>query len=183
MGIEDADDLTEQIEHQITAGIDQADVLLFVVDAHTGIVPLDREVNKRLRQINKPILCVVNKTDGPKWDPQADEFYQLGRRSLLPVSTKANRNKEELLAAIVECLPESSEDESRDDPEMRLAIVGRRNVGKSTFVNSLVNAERMIVSEVPGTTRDSVDVRFELDGKSFTAIDTPGNEKAGQRED
>jgi GTP-binding protein len=175
IGITDADNLTREIEDQITAGIEQADVILFVVDTQTGIAPLDQEVAKRLRYVDKPIICVANKTDGPTHDANADEFYRLGRGRLIRVSAKANRHKEELLEMILERLPPPSADEAdREEPVMKVAIVGRRNVGKSTFVNTLVQAERMIVSEVPGTTRDSVDVRFELDGKAFTAIDTPG---------
>ena len=173
MGIEDVDDLTSQIEEQIAAGIDTADVILFVVDTHSGTLPLDKEVAKRLRYVETPILCVANKADSEKYDSQADEFYKLGRGKLVRVSTKANRNRHELLELIVERLPTDFEQQPAE-PEMKLAIVGRRNVGKSTFVNTLSKAERMIVSEVPGTTRDSVDVRFELDDKSFIAIDTPG---------
>ncbi len=175
IGITDSDNLNDQIEDQITTGIEEADVLVFVVDTQAGILPLDREVAKRLRYIDKPILSVANKTDGPTHDANADEFYQLGGGKLIRVSAKNNRNKEELLQAIAERLPELHEpQEEREEPEMKVAIVGRRNVGKSTFVNTLVKAQRMIVSEIPGTTRDSVDVRFELDGKSFVAIDTPG---------
>ncbi len=174
IGFEDQDNLTEQIEDQITAGIESADVVLFVVDTQTGVLPLDNEVAKRLRYIDKPIICVANKTDGPTLDSQADEFYRLGRGKLVRCSTKANRNRDDLVQLIVERLPPPAADEEVDEPEMKVAIVGRRNVGKSTFVNTLSRAERMIVSEIPGTTRDSVDVRFELDGKAFTAIDTPG---------
>ena len=175
IGITDSDNLTDQIEEQIAVGIDQSDVILFVVDTQTGILPLDIEVAKRLRGSDKPVLCIANKADGPSHDPGADEFHRLGHGDILRVSTKANRNKDELLDLIVANLPDASLDAEIDgEPEMKVAIVGRRNVGKSTFINSLVQSERMIVSEVPGTTRDSVDVRFEMDGKSFVAIDTPG---------
>ena len=173
MGIEDVDNLTSQIEDQISQGIDAADVILFVVDTHSGTLPLDKEVAKRLRYVETPILCVANKADSQKYDAQADEFYKLGRGKLVRVSTKANRNRDDLLRLILERLPPEGE-ATPEEPIMKVAIVGRRNVGKSTFVNTLSKAERMIVSEVPGTTRDSVDVRFELDGKSFIAIDTPG---------
>jgi GTPase len=173
MGIQDVDDLTEEIEEQIQAAVDDADVILFVVDTRAGITALDQEVARRLRYVDKPILCLANKTDHPKFDPQADEFYRLGRGKIVKVSARESRGKEELLGLIVERLPDDVE-EHPIEPVMRVAIVGRRNVGKSTFVNTLARAERMIVSEVPGTTRDSVDVRFELDGKTFIAIDTPG---------
>ena len=173
MGIEDVDDLTEEVEHQIEAAIDTADVILFVVDTRAGIASLDHEVAKRLRYIDKPVICVANKTDAPSLDVQADEFYKLALGRLVKVSARENRGKDDLLTLIRERLPKSSED-APQDAGMKVAIVGRRNVGKSTFVNTLAQAERMIVSEVPGTTRDSVDVRFELDGKVFVAIDTPG---------
>jgi GTP-binding protein len=115
---------------------------------------------------------VVNKADNDKLDAEADHFRRLGRGHLICVSTEQNRNRQELLELIAERLPDQSE--AVDEPQMKVAIVGRRNVGKSTFINTLVKAERMIVSEVPGTTRDSVDVQFELDGQKFIAIDTPG---------
>ena len=175
IGIEDVDNLTEQVEAQISAAIEDADVLLFVVDSRTGLVPLDAQVADRLRKVNKPILLVANKTDNSTQDSNADEFHQLGRGWLVRVSVMQNRNKQELLDLIVERLPvmETSPGDV-EPPTMKVAIVGRRNVGKSTFVNTLARAERVIVSEVPGTTRDSVDVMFELDGHKFMAIDTPG---------
>ncbi|MCO6457158.1 MAG: ribosome biogenesis GTPase Der [Pirellulaceae bacterium] len=177
IGINDVDNLTKQIEQQITTAIDSADVILFVVDTRSGITPLDEEVARRLRYVDKPILCVANKTDDPKLDSQADEFYRLGRGKLVRTSVTQGRNLRQLLEMIVERLPEGQGEEDLESPEMKVAIVGRRNTGKSTFVNTLARAERMIVSEVPGTTRDSVDVRFELDGKAFIAIDTPGLRK------
>ena len=174
MGVEDVDNLTSHIEEQIETAIESADLLLFVVDARDGLVPLDEEVARRLRYARAPVLCVANKTDAPSLDSQADEFYRLGRGKLLRVSTRENRGRQELLDEIFERLPDHDGSEPPTEPAMKVAIVGRRNTGKSTFVNTLAHAERMIVSEVAGTTRDSVDVRFELDGKAFTAIDTPG---------
>ena len=176
MGGEDADRLTEEIDEQINVAIDSADVILMVVDTRVGLMPLDQEVARRLRYVDRPIICVANKADAPSLDSQADEFYKLGRGRLVRVSTRENRNRQELLDLLMSRLPPVQPDEptSRPEPAMKVAIVGRRNTGKSTFVNTLAKAERMIVSEVPGTTRDSVDVHFELDGKSFVAIDTPG---------
>jgi GTP-binding protein len=176
LGIEDVDNLTDEIEEQIAMALETADVILFTVDTRAGLVPLDKEVADRLRYVDKPIVCVANKTDDATLDTQAYEFYRLGRGKLVRVSTLQNRNRQELLDMIVERLPEPEHIDplATDEPPMKVAIVGRRNVGKSTFVNSLAQAERMIVSEVPGTTRDSVDVRFEMDGKIFVAIDTPG---------
>ena len=175
IGIEDVDNLTEQVEGQILAAIEEADVLLFVVDSRTGLVPLDSEVADRLRKVNKPILLLANKTDSPSIDSNADEFHQLGYKNLMRISVLQNRNKSDLLDWIVGHLPDFDADPGEiEPPTMKVAIVGRRNVGKSTFVNTLVKEDRCIVSEVPGTTRDSVDVMFELDGYKFMAIDTPG---------
>ncbi len=175
MGFQDPDDLTADVESQIETAIDEADVILLVVDSRAGLTPMDQSVAERLRRVDRPVLLVANKTDHPSLDPQAEEFQRLGRGWLVPISTLENRNRNELLDRIVERLPDASLDQ--DLPEqarMKIAIVGRRNVGKSTFVNTLAQAKRMIVSEVAGTTRDSVDVHFELDGHRFMAIDTPG---------
>jgi GTP-binding protein len=174
MGIQDVDNLTAQIEHQIETAVHQASVLLFVVDVRSGLMPLDEEVARRLRYVTKPVICVANKCDSPELDPQAAEFYKLGRGKLVCVSAQQNRGKRELLELIRERLPESEEPNPKLDVTMKLAIVGRRNTGKSTFINCLAQTERMIVSEVAGTTRDSVDVRFERDGQVFIAIDTAG---------
>jgi GTPase len=178
MGHNDVDNLTEHVERQIETAIDQANVLLFVVDGRAGVMGLDEEVARRLRYVTKPIVCVANKCDTPELDPQAAEFYKLGRGKLVCVSALQNRNRDELLDLIAERLPPpEAVEEAPRDPALKLAIVGRRNTGKSTFINSLAETDRMIVSETPGTTRDSVDVRFERDGLMFTAIDTAGVRK------
>jgi GTP-binding protein len=176
IGFDDPDNLTSKIDGQIGTAIESADVVLFVVDTRTGLLPLDQEVARRLYYVDAPVICVANKADEGTMDSQADEFYKLGRGKLVCVSTLQNRNRQRLLDMIVERLPKADRPPRRDaeEPTMKVTIVGRRNVGKSTFVNTLAEADRMIVSEVPGTTRDSVDVRFELDGKTFMAIDTPG---------
>lgn len=176
IGINDVDELDHEIEHQIEVAIQSADVLMFVVDARDGRTPLDVRVAERLRGVDKPVLLVANKCDGDNWEIEANEFFKLGFEKPICVSAKNNRHKGRMLDAMLEALPDQAEFDARDtaDPEMKFALVGRRNVGKSTFINSLVKQERMIVSEVAGTTRDSVNVRFELDGKAMTAIDTPG---------
>lgn len=175
MGGEDTDDLTADVRRQIEIAIDSADVILLVVDVQTGLMPLDEEVATRLRGVERPVILVANKADQTHQDVLADEFQRLGRGRLIPVSTIQNRGREDLLGLIADRLPEGTE--AVDEPQMKVAIVGRRNVGKSTFVNTLAKAERMIVSEVAGTTRDSVDVHFEIDGQRLTAIDTPGLRK------
>ncbi|MFN3190713.1 MAG: ribosome biogenesis GTPase Der [Aureliella sp.] len=174
MGIEDSDNLTKEVEQQISAGIEEADVLLFVVDTKEGLTSLDEHVAERLRPVEKPILLLANKTDHDGLDNATAEFHKLGCGWLIPVSTLQNRNKQVLFDEILARIPEGSPEDPEEDPRMKLTIVGRRNVGKSTFVNTLAKAQRMIVSEVPGTTRDSVDVHFDLDGHRFVAIDTPG---------
>ncbi len=177
MGVEDVDNLTDDVRNQIEVAIDSADVILLVVDIRAGLMPLDTMVAERLRTIQRPVILVVNKADHPNLDNSANDFHRLGRGLPILVSTRESRNREDLLDLIVDRLPTRDEDEHIETAQMKVAIVGRRNVGKSTFVNTLAQAERMIVSEVPGTTRDSVDVRFELDGQTFIAIDTPGLRK------
>ncbi|MBX7072781.1 MAG: ribosome biogenesis GTPase Der [Pirellulales bacterium] len=178
MGIKDEDNLTAHIERQIDQAIDSADVILFVVDGRAGLTALDQDVSKRLRYVHAPVILVANKSDAPSLDAGANDFYRLGRGKLVLTSATQNRGREELLEQIAERLPPAHETDTVAEPVMKVAIVGRRNTGKSTFVNTLTKAERMIVSEVPGTTRDSVDVRFDLDGKPFVAIDTPGLKRA-----
>lgn len=176
MGVEDKDGLTRQIEGQIQLAIDQAAVILFVLDAHTGVTDLDLLVAKRLKGSDKPILCVANKCDTPQLEAQA--LAECGRFGwpLVLVSTTNNRNKAGLLDAFLNVLPSATEG---IDPSvtMKIAVVGKRNAGKSTFINVLANSERVIVSDVPGTTRDSVDVRFDHHGQSFIAVDTAGVRK------
>jgi GTPase len=177
IGIVDSDDLTEDVEKQIQLAIEQADVLLFVVDARSGRVSLDEEVNQRIRYVTKPVIFVANKCDSPEWDHHASDFYKFGRGKIHCVSAEQKRGREDLLEAITKQLPKDSPKGKPDNPQLKLAIVGRRNTGKSTFINSLAESDRVIVSEVAGTTRDSVDVRFERDGKTFIAIDTAGVRK------
>ncbi len=171
MGIQDIDNLTADIERQIQHAINEAELILFVADARAGLTPLDEQVAERLRPLNKPVLLVVNKSDAPEMDAHATDFFRLGFDRVTPVSAQQNRGKPELLRLIERYLPEEA---SPPEAVLKLAIVGRRNTGKSTFINNLAQSERMIVSEVAGTTRDSVDVRFERDGKVYVAIDTAG---------
>jgi len=174
MGIEDVDNLTADVEKQINLAVESADVVLFVVDVRAGLTPLDEEVGRRLRYVTKPVVLVGNKADTDVLEQQAGDFYKLGRGKVLCVSAEQKRGRLELLDAIVKRLPADADRTPPKPVDLKLAIVGRRNTGKSTFINSLAQSERMIVSEVAGTTRDSVDVRFELDGKAIVAIDTAG---------
>lgn len=177
MGIQDADNLTADVERQIGHAIDAAAVVVFVVDARDGLMPLDEEVASRLRVVGKPIVFVANKADTEKFAANAGDFYRLGYGEPVLVSAEQKLGKQDLLDAILAKLPRDTGEAPPAEAALKLAIVGRRNVGKSTFINNLAETERVIVSEVPGTTRDSVDVRFERDGKAFVAIDTAGVRK------
>jgi GTP-binding protein len=183
MGFDDPDGLTAKIDAQIEAGLGDAAVILLVVDVRAGLVAADAEVARRVRRSGAAVLLVANKADDTKFDPEAHDFDSLGFGMPLVVSARQRRNRDGLVEAILERLPEPWPDEpdAIDLPEMQLAIVGRRNVGKSTFVNALAREERVITSPVAGTTRDSVDVRFEVDGHAFLAIDTPGLRRTKSR--
>ncbi|NDC63446.1 MAG: ribosome biogenesis GTPase Der [Planctomycetia bacterium] len=183
MGFDDPDGLTAQIDAQIEAGLAGATLVLLVVEVRSGLLPADREVAARVRRTAAPVLVVANKADDPKQDVIAHEFDELGFGPPVVVSVRQNRNRDGLVEEIVERLPEAWPEEplAAALPEMKVAIVGRRNVGKSTFVNALAREERVITSPVAGTTRDSVDVRFEVDGHSFLAIDTPGLRRTKSR--
>ncbi len=187
IGIVDRDDLGPHVESQVAVALAGADLILFMVDVRDGLVPLDREVANRLRGVATPVLLVVNKVEGErtKWD--VDSFRQLGLAGE-PVAISAQNGEGiyRLVAAIEALLPAPEPHElshgrpepgEGPDPVMKLGVVGRRNAGKSTFINKLAGEERMIVSEIPGTTRDAVDVRFELHGQPFIAIDTAGIRK------
>lgn len=177
MGVQDSDNLTAQVERQIETAIDDATIILFVVDARAGLMGLDEEIAKRLRYVTKPIITVANKCDTPELEPQAAEFYKLGRGKLIYTSATEHRGRDDLLALIRERLPAAESGSPNVEVSLKLALVGRRNTGKSTFINCIAHGERVIVSEIPGTTRDSVDVRFELNGKTLVAIDTAGVQK------
>jgi GTP-binding protein len=176
MGVTDVDGLTEDVERQITVGLERADVIVLVVDALDGLMPDDETIADRLREMGKPIILVANKAESTDGRAAVGEFYRLGLGEPIATSALHGLGKDEIVDAIVEAMPEGLFGEVAP-VEMNLAIVGRRNVGKSTFVNAIAGEERVIVSEVAGTTRDAVDVRFEKDGKTFVAIDTAGVRK------
>ncbi len=183
-GIVDKDQLSEHIEQQIHQAIESANLILFMVDIRDGLVPLDKKTAQLLHKQNLDVIGVANKADSAKMFPAAAEFSELGFGEFLCVSAKNNLNKAVLLDTIFARLAElgSAEGVPRQ-PAMKIAIVGKRNTGKSTFLNAIVGSERVIVSEIPGTTRDAVDVQFEKDGKTFTIIDTPGIRKKGKLAD
>ena len=172
-GVEDRDNLTDEIESQIRAAVDQAALLLLVVDAKTGVTPLDRTVAKFIRRFAKPVLLVINKVDGAGQAQAESEFSSLGFSEAVCVSCTHHRGRGELLDAIagrVDLMPT----EGIDQPVLKLAVVGKRNAGKSTLINTLAGCNRVIVSDVPGTTRDSVDVSIRMEDKTFLMIDTAG---------
>ncbi|MBN1347060.1 MAG: ribosome biogenesis GTPase Der [Phycisphaerae bacterium] len=175
-GIEDSDQLTEHVEQQIMYAVSQASLVLFVVDVRAGVAPLDKEVAQLLRRFELDVVLVANKADTEKHETASAEFYSLGFGEPMCVSAKHGRGRDELIQRILESARSAGGDRP-SEPVMRIALVGRRNVGKSTFVNALAGQERVIVSEVPGTTRDAIDVQFEIDGRSFVAIDTAGVRK------
>ncbi len=175
-GIEDPDNLTDQIQDQIRRAIESADVLLFVVDAKTGPVPLDTAVARLIRPFSKPVILTVNKVDGPNLAANATEFFSLGFEDMVMISCQHRRGREELLKGIFRHLGKKAKVVPAES-ELKLAVVGKRNAGKSTLINTLAGGERVIVSEVPGTTRDSVDVRMEIEGRTITVIDTAGVRK------
>ncbi|MFT7670226.1 MAG: GTP-binding protein [Planctomycetota bacterium] len=185
IGIVDRDDLGPHVEEQVRGAIAMADLVLFVVDVRDGVTPLDKEVARRLRLIKLPVLLVVNKVEGQKlvWD--SDEFLSLGvGEAAFSISAQNGEGLTELYEKIVELVPGTEFTERPvPDPVMKLAVVGRRNAGKSTLINRLAQEERMIVSEIPGTTRDAVDVLFERDGRRFVAIDTAGVRKKSKLAD
>jgi len=182
IGMVDRDDLSEDVDRQIDTAMTEADLILFVVDIREGLMPLDDEVATRLRYLKTPVILVMNKADDPAFDDRGGEFYKLGRGKPIAVSTQNDRNKKQLLRLIEQLLP-WEQTQKPAEAVMKVAVVGRPNTGKSTLINTLARAERMIVSERAGTTRDSVDVHFELDGLPFTAIDTAGVKRKAKIQD
>jgi GTP-binding protein len=175
-GIVDSDQLKEHIENQIKQAISSANLVIFVVDIRDGLMPLDGQIARLLRKNNLNVVLVANKADEAKMFPAAAEFSKLGFGNALCVSATNNLNKRLLVDRITEFLKDRAF-EKPQDVEMKLAIVGKRNAGKSTLTNAIAGQQRVIVSEIPGTTRDSIDVRFEKDGKTFVVIDTAGAQK------
>ena len=175
-GIVDSDQLKEHIENQIRLAMNSADLVLFVVDIREGLTSLDKKIALMLRKSDLNVILVANKADEAVMFPAAADFARLGFGHAICVSATNNLNQHLLVEEINELLNDRTGEKPRD-VEMLIAIVGKRNAGKSTFTNAIVGADRVIVSEIPGTTRDAVDVRFEKDGKTFIVIDTAGVRK------
>ncbi len=171
----DADeDMLAQVKEQVLYAIEEADLVVALFDGREGLTEADKEIARLLRQTNKKALYVVNKIDSPKQESLAMAFYELGIEPL-KVSAQTGYGFQELMNSIVDALPEKpAPEEPSQDSIPRIAIVGRPNVGKSTLVNALVGKERMIVSAVPGTTRDSIDTLCRYYGRPYLLIDTAG---------
>jgi len=175
--VEGSDDVFEkEIRDQVELALDQADVILFVVDSQSGITPLDEEVAKILRKTKKPVLLVVNKVDNTKRMDDVWEFYNLGFDKIFPVSAINGSGTGELLDELVKLLPEETEEEKEDEVPV-FTVAGRPNVGKSTFINTLFGEKRNVVSDIAGTTRDTVRWRYNKFGREFDIIDTAGMRK------
>lgn len=178
-GIVDSDALEKHVENQIFQAISSAALVLFMVDIREGRTLLDQTIAALLRKKNLRVILVANKADSPKQMSGAGDFVSLGFGEPICISAEQKINRTQLLERIVKEL-EDLPKETPKDAVMKLALVGRRNVGKSTLLNAIVGSERMITSQIPGTTRDAVDVRFEKDGRCFVAIDTAGVRKIGR---
>jgi len=177
-GIVDRDDLDEHVERQILCAVEQAHLILFLVDGREGLTPLDHDTAELLRQHHQVerVRLLANKVDEPHMESSIGEFARLGFGQPLAVSAMTGVGRTALRELIRDTVSGVS-DEVPADPIMKVAIVGKRNAGKSSFINALAGEERVIVSEIPGTTRDSIDVRFEKDGRTIVAIDTAGVRK------
>ena len=174
-GIEiSTDKILTEIRAQAKIAVDEADVIIFVVDGRAGLTADDENVAKFLRGAkNKPIVLAVNKIDNPQLENELYEFYSLGLGDPIGISASNALNLGDLLDAVIKNFPDAAQD-VRDDDEIRIAVIGRPNVGKSSLVNKILGEERVIVSDIPGTTRDAIDTHFFADGTKFTLIDTAG---------
>jgi GTPase len=200
--VDPGSDIEERVQDQARVAVEEADLILFVVDAHVGLAPLDYEVADRLRRADAPVILVVNKGDNPRREAEAVEFTALGIDPSITVSAQHGRNTGDLADLIVDHLPpppeaqtDAASGEAGDLTEEeldelaetdlgppRVAIVGRPNTGKSTFVNRVLGEERMIVSNVPGTTRDPIDTPVHVDGQPLVLVDTAGIRRRGSIE-
>jgi GTP-binding protein len=178
-----SDDIFEaEIDKQVELAIDEADAIIFMVDVETGITPMDEDVAFLLRKVDKPVLLAVNKVDNNKRLANAVEFYNLGLGEYFPIASTNGSGTGDLLDALIEALPESEAEEESELP--RFAVVGRPNAGKSSFINALIGEDRYIVTDVAGTTRDSIDTKYNRFGFEFNLVDTAGiRRKAKVKED
>jgi len=173
------DRLLQQMREQSSLAMEEADVIIFLMDARSGLTPADIEVAEMLRRVTKPIFYVVNKVDGEKIENESAEFYSLGVERLHTISAEHNRGVIDLMEELLEVFP-PADTSAADDEITRIAVVGRPNVGKSSLVNRLLGFERMVANPTAGTTRDSVDTLFTCNKKSYLLIDTAGIRRKGK---
>ncbi len=162
-----------QMGEQCQLAMDEADVILFLMDGKEGLTPSDREIVDILRKLNKPVFYIVNKVDGPKHEEKILEFYRLGVETIYSISAEHGYGTNKLMEEVTKVLPNLTE-EKWDKDVTKVAVIGRPNVGKSSLINRLLGYKRVLVDEVPGTTRDAIDTRFERDGRRYVLIDTAG---------
>ncbi len=175
-------ELGMQVRHAAEVALGESDFLLFVVDAKSGLSPIDEELARLLRKSRKPVVLVINKIDDPKHEALAAEFDSLGFESSVAISSEHGRGISDLLEAIDRLLPSPTpEREATSRASLAVAILGRPNVGKSSLINSIVRGERAIVNELAGTTRDASDILYERNGRSFVFIDTAGIRRRGKQ--
>ena len=180
-GIEfdESDHILRSMRSQAELAMEEADVILFLVDGRAGLTTSDEEVGRLLRRTQKPVILAVNKIDSFDREALIYDFYSLGLGDPIPISASNAMNLGDLLDAIVEAFPKNVGEEAESD-EIAIAVVGRPNVGKSSLVNRLLGEERVIVSDVPGTTRDAIDTHFTRDGVKYLLIDTAGMRRKGK---
>jgi GTPase len=171
--VADPSPITRDVAEQARRAVEEADLVVFVTDARAGVTPGDEEIAAILRRSRKPVLLVANKIDDPSREVDALEFHRLGLGDPQPVSALHGHSTGDLLDRIVELLPGEGREEVGEEA-IRVAILGRPNVGKSRLLNALVGQDRVIVSDVPGTTRDSIDTLLERNGQTFVLVDTAG---------
>jgi GTPase len=175
-------DFDEQILAEANLAMEMADVIVLVGDSKDGVTPIDRSLAKKLRSARKPVILAVNKIDHPKQELADTEFSVLGFSEIIPISAAHNRGIRDLVEQIEKHFPEPNLDEAKPEPDVpiKLAIVGRPNVGKSSLINAILQHQRTMVSHAAGTTRDSVDILYERDGKNYVLIDTAGIRARGK---
>lgn len=178
--MQNTDSIAVSIRQQAEVAVREADVILFVCDARTGITNDDMEVAKMLRQSRKPVVLAVNKADTPRQEAEAYEFYNLGIGEPYLISASNRLNLGDLLDAVVEKFPEEGDEDDDSEDVIKVAIIGRPNVGKSSIFNDIIGQTRSIVSDVAGTTRDAIDVPVEKDGQTYLFIDTAGMRRKGK---